>query len=160
MIGDVRGERQKQGNQKCAAQRMYHLPPQPLVCRSGLMPEGLSLRPLRRKALALRNAFIACLRPYVRRIVDPPRRKRQIILEPKRTLKEPRYRSAEYRRCEPLKMRNIANNPASARDGNQWAAATPRRTVSSVPATRASAAGISMYPNAHRSPEIPQPSQP
>ena len=40
-------------------------------------------------------------------------------------------------------MRNRANKPASARDGNQCAVATPRRTVRSVPKTKASAAGIS-----------------
>ncbi len=54
------------------------------------------------------------------------------------------YPSAEYRRCEPFKMRNTANKTASARDGNQCAVATPRRTVSSVPKIKARVAGISM----------------
>jgi hypothetical protein len=49
--------------------------------------------------------------------------------------------NAEYKRCAPLMTRNNANNPANTREGSQCATATPRRTVTSVPATRAASAG-------------------
>jgi hypothetical protein len=49
--------------------------------------------------------------------------------------------NAEYKRCAPLMTRNSANSPAKTREGSQCATATPRRTVTSVPATRAASAG-------------------
>jgi hypothetical protein len=49
--------------------------------------------------------------------------------------------NAEYIRWAPLTTRNTANNPARMREGSQCATATPRRTVTRVPATSAASAG-------------------